>query len=135
MGESRCLLAHLGRLWGQQEALEVYQLEVLPHCLQNLLNIFQYISSINISQYISCINIFQYISSNIVHGQAHVTVCPTCLLNNKSCNTCFLTICFYRLSVNRFRNFISHKIIKFDHKHSYWMNPKIISSLKYVLID
>ena len=34
---------------------------------------------------------------SIVHGQIHVTLCSTFLLNNKNYNTCFLTICFFRL--------------------------------------
>ena len=32
-----------------------------------------------------------------MHGKIHVTLCSTYLLNNRNCNTCFLTICFYRL--------------------------------------
>ena len=53
---------------------------MLAICLLNLINI-----SPCIKQY------------SIAHGQINVTLCLTYLLNNKSQNTCFLTICFYRL--------------------------------------
>ena len=32
--------------------------------------------------------------------------------------------------LNKFRNFIPNKVIKFDYKYPNWMNPKIISSLR-----
>ena len=62
-----------------QYALDVYQLAVLAICLLNLFNIFH------------------HNQSNIVQGQIHLTLCSTCLLNNKNYNICFLTISFYRL--------------------------------------
>ena len=48
-----------------------------------------------LSIYVLNFNISHHISSNIVHGQVHVILCSTYLLNNKNFNTCFLTICSY----------------------------------------
>ena len=55
---------------------------MLTICLLNLIKIFHYIK--------------QY---SIVHSKIHVTLCSIHFLNNKSYNTCFLTICFYRPSL------------------------------------
>ena len=45
-----------------------------------------------------------HISSNItyvMHGQTYVTLHLKYLLNKKNYNTCFLTLCFYRLCPNK----------------------------------
>ena len=55
--------------------------KVLVICLLNLIKIFHHY----IKQY------------SIVHGKINVTFCSTYLLNNKSYNARFFTICFYRI--------------------------------------
>ena len=61
-----------------QNALDVYQLEVLANCLLKLLNRFHH--------------------NHCARSEIHVTSCSTYLLNDKNFNTCFITIYFYKLS-------------------------------------
>ena len=59
-----------------QNALDVYQLEVLANCLLKLLNRFHH--------------------NHCARSEIHVTSCSTYLLNDKNFNTCFITIWFYK---------------------------------------
>ena len=75
---------------------------------------------------------FHHMSSNIVHGQIHVTLCLTYLLNNKNYNS-FLTIRFYRicpkqvLKTNEPSLFPLHRSQSNHHKQSFSITTSKIS--------
>ena len=63
----------------------------------------------------------------------HVTLCLTYLLNNKNCNACFLTICFYRLcpkqvlKTNEPSLFPLHRSQSNHHKQGFYITTSKIS--------
>ena len=63
-------------------------------------------------------NIKQY---STVQGKIQATLCSTNLLNTKNYNTCFLTVCFYRLQYG--------VRIKSNHQHcQYFNNHELLSN-------